>query len=89
MAATVRPYTLKVLHPLFGAIISGINLTQQVPQSTIDQIRRDVHQYRLLIFKQPGPVPAEAQLRVSRWFGQVQSTFYRHPASPDLGEAAC
>merc|ERR1711998_130185 len=29
-----------------------------------------------------GKLAAEAQLDVSGWFGQVESTFYKHPKSP-------
>ena len=43
----------------------------------------DTHKHRLLLFKNDGKhISAEAQLIVSRWFGEVESTFYKHPASP-------
>ena len=43
------------------------------------------HYRRLLIFKDQGIVSAERQLTASRWFGDIESTFYKHPKSPHPG----
>ena len=48
----------------------------------VDRIRHDLHTRRLLLFRDQGQLPAHVQLKVSEWFGTVQSTFYRHPRSP-------
>ena len=37
---------------------------------------------RLVVFKGQGRVSGEAQVRISEWFGRVESTFYKHPKSP-------
>ena len=52
MAAAVRPYTLTALHPLFGAVITGLNLSKTpIDSIVIKQIREDTARYRLLIIK--------------------------------------
>ena len=79
------PYKLTPLHRLFGAVVEGLDLRdpQAISAATVEAIRQDLLVHRLLLFRHEGAtVSAAAQLRVSRWFGEVQSTFYRHPASP-------
>ena len=70
---------------MFGAFVEGIDLSR--PEDITPQVREsliaDTHKYRLLIFKNDGKhISADAQLEVSRWFGEIESTFYKHPASP-------
>eukprot|EP00656_Telonema_subtile_P052958 TRINITY_DN7522_c0_g1_i2.p1 TRINITY_DN7522_c0_g1~~TRINITY_DN7522_c0_g1_i2.p1 ORF type:complete len:259 (+),score=58.68 TRINITY_DN7522_c0_g1_i2:72-848(+) len=50
--------------------------------SVVAQIKEDLHRHRVLIFRDQGQVEPETQLEVSRWFGEVESTFYKHPQSP-------
>lgn len=50
--------------------------------SVIDQIRKDVTQHRILIFKNQGTISGERHVEISRWFGELESTFYKHPKSP-------
>jgi len=76
-AVTTAPIT-----PIFGAFIRGIDLNQDVSDTIIKQIQTLVRKYRLLIFKDQGIVSAERQLTASRWFGDIESTFYKHPKSP-------
>ena len=38
--------------------------------------------FRLLIFKNQGIIPPERQLQISKWFGNIESTFYDHSESP-------
>jgi taurine dioxygenase len=68
--------------PVFGAFIRGVDLNHPVAETVVDHIRKLVHQHRLLIFKEQGTVSAEQQLVTSQWFGEVESTFYKHPRSP-------
>uniref|UniRef100_UPI00358F0BE8 3-((Z)-2-isocyanoethenyl)-1H-indole synthase-like n=1 Tax=Myxine glutinosa TaxID=7769 RepID=UPI00358F0BE8 len=65
-----------------GAIVKGIDLKEEVPPAIVKQIRDHVTKHRLLIFKDQGVVPAQRQVEISRWFGELESTFYKHPRSP-------
>jgi taurine dioxygenase len=41
-----------------------------------------VRNHTLLVFKDQGVVGHERQLEISRWFGEIESTFFDHPKSP-------
>jgi taurine dioxygenase len=43
-----------------------------------------VRKHRLLIFKNQGIIPPQRYLEIGSWFGEVLSTFARHPKSPLL-----
>ena len=79
-------YTLRPLpgNPIFGREIVGLDLTRPaaVPAPVVARLRADLARHRLLLVRGLGQLPAEAQLAVSRWWGPVESTFYRHPKSP-------
>lgn len=66
----------------FGAIVEGVDLKERHSAATIKQIKEGLHQHRLLIFRGQGKISGEKQVEISRWFGEVESTFYKHPASP-------
>jgi taurine dioxygenase len=34
------------------------------------------------VFRGQGVVSGERQVAISRWFGELESTFYKHPLSP-------
>ena len=38
--------------------------------------------HRLLLFRGQGVVPGGRMVEISRWFGELESTFYKHPKSP-------
>lgn len=38
--------------------------------------------HRLLVFRDQGIVPGARHVEISQWFGPLESTFYKHPASP-------
>ncbi|PVD23798.1 hypothetical protein C0Q70_17072 [Pomacea canaliculata] len=65
-----------------GVEVRGIDLKQHVPDQIIQQIKKDVHKHRLLIFKNQGIISADRHVEISRWFGELESTFYKHPKSP-------
>jgi len=68
---------------VFGAAVSGVRLDEHTPAPVIAQIKADLLAHKLLVFKDQGDaVSAERQLAVSRWFGDVESTFFKHPHSP-------
>jgi len=83
MASTDK-HSFYQLSPLkLGVEVRGINLQEDVPQSVVDQIRQDVHKNYILVFRDQGILSGKRQVEISRWFGELDSTFYRHPRSPD------
>ena len=48
----------------------------------IEEIRKDVTKHRLLIFKDQGIISGDRHVAISKWFGELESTFYKHPKSP-------
>jgi taurine dioxygenase len=64
--------------------VVGVSLKSDPPVAVIEQMKKDVHKYRLLVFRDQGVLSGKRQVEISRWFGQLDSTFYRHPKSPDL-----
>lgn len=38
--------------------------------------------HRLLLFRNQGVVSGERHVEISQWFGELESTFYKHPRSP-------
>jgi alpha-ketoglutarate-dependent taurine dioxygenase len=75
-------YEMQAITPAFGRIVTGIDLKHAVTKEIKNQIMADLHTHRLLLFKNQGKIPAERQVEISQWFGQICSTFYKHPASP-------
>ncbi|XP_065906034.1 alpha-ketoglutarate-dependent taurine dioxygenase-like [Dysidea avara] len=76
-------YTIKPL-PLVGAEIFGVDLKLNVNDDVIAQIKLDVTKYRLLIFRDQGIISGDRHVEISKWFGELDSTFYNHPRSPHL-----
>lgn len=50
--------------------------------SVIEQIQKYVTEHRMLIFKDQGVISGDRHVEISRWFGELESTFYKHPKSP-------
>ncbi len=75
-------YELQPVTPAFGRFVTGIDLKQVVPEAVKRKIIQDLHEHRFLLFKGQGKIPAQRQVEISQWFGQIESTFYKHPASP-------
>lgn len=50
--------------------------------TVIKQIQKDVTEHRILIFKDQGIISGDRHVEISRWFGEIESTFYKHPKSP-------
>jgi taurine dioxygenase len=38
--------------------------------------------HRLVVFRDQGVVSGQRQVEISRWFGELESTFFKHPRSP-------
>ncbi|XP_072173336.1 (3R)-3-[(carboxymethyl)amino]fatty acid oxygenase/decarboxylase-like [Diadema setosum] len=65
-----------------GAEVTGIDLGKSVPQEVVEKVKSDVTEHRLLIFKKQSPISGERHVEISHWFGELESTFYKHPRSP-------
>jgi len=65
-----------------GIVATGLNLNDDVPADAIAQIKADVHRHGMVIFKNQGPISGERHVEMSKWFGPLESTFYKHPKSP-------
>nr|KAG5687571.1 hypothetical protein BaRGS_022875 [Batillaria attramentaria] len=66
-----------------GMEVRGVDLKDPgLPDSLVQQIKRDVHRHRLLIFKDQGVVSGERHVEISRWFGDVRADFEIHRKSP-------
>ena len=76
-----RPYTLRQIK--LGCEVTGVQLSQILQCSdTVEMIKRDVRDQRLLVFKHQENITPEVHLAVGRWFGEIESTFYNHEKSP-------
>ncbi|VVC41405.1 Hypothetical protein CINCED_3A020741 [Cinara cedri] len=71
----------KIIKPL-GCEVHGIDLKTENSPKIIEQIRKDVTEHRILIFKDQGVISGERHVEISRWFGDLESTFYKHSRSP-------
>ena len=65
-----------------GVEVRGIDLKKDPPQEVIDLIKADVAKYRILIFRDQGVISGLRHVEISKWFGELESTFYKHPKSP-------
>ena len=65
-----------------GCIVRGIDLNKPISDDVRTAVINDVTEHRLLVFKDQGVLAPERHLEISRWFGNVESTFFDHPKSP-------
>jgi alpha-ketoglutarate-dependent taurine dioxygenase len=72
----------KITPAKLGIEVTGIDLNVDPPQEVIDAIKSDVHKHGLVIFRDQGIVSGQRHVQISRWFGELESTFYKHPKSP-------
>ncbi|XP_045611748.2 alpha-ketoglutarate-dependent 2,4-dichlorophenoxyacetate dioxygenase isoform X1 [Procambarus clarkii] len=65
-----------------GCEVRGIDLKKDVPKDVIAAIKEDVTKHRVLIFKDQGVISGDRHVEIAKWFGEPDSTFYKHPRSP-------
>ena len=58
-----------------------MDLRGLIDEDTVEVIRRDVGEFRLMVFRGQGVVSAHRQVEISHWFGELDCPFYKHPAS--------
>lgn len=63
-------FTVKPLSPACGAEIMGVDLSRNLPQQTIDEIRRVWNQYIVLVFRDQD-ITEDEQLRFAARFGTL------------------
>lgn len=51
--------------------------------SVIDDIRRDITIHKMLFFRNQGVISGNRQVEISKWLGELESTFYKHEKSPN------
>lgn len=68
--------------PKFGIEIHGIQLSQNLPDDVIEAIKEDVTTHRLVLFRNQTDLSGDRHVEISHWFGELESTFYKHPKSP-------
>lgn len=70
MLSRVSTLTLKKLAPTFGAEVEGVDFTQPVPPSVIDEIKDGLSEYGLLVFRNTG-MDNEKQIAFTAKFGEL------------------
>jgi len=84
MTAIQLAHMLYETKPLkLGIEVHGVDLQRDPTPEIIDQLKKDVNLHRLVVFRDQGIISGKRQVEISRWFGELDSTFYRHPRSPD------
>lgn len=72
----------KLIPIKLGCMVLGIDLKTENRPEVIKQIKEDVTKHRMLIFKNQGIISGKRHVEISKWFGELESTFYKHPKSP-------
>lgn len=66
-----------------GVEVFDICLQTDPPPHIIDRIKQDVHKHRIMVFRDQGLISGKRQVEISKWFGDLDSTFNRQPKSPN------
>ncbi|SJZ74445.1 alpha-ketoglutarate-dependent 2,4-dichlorophenoxyacetate dioxygenase [Enhydrobacter aerosaccus] len=74
------PITVRKLHPLFGAEICGIDITQPLSPREFGPIRAAFEEHSVLLFRDQ-PMDDEKQIRFSEYFGPLETTLSANPAA--------
>ena len=60
----------------------NVSLSQSVSADVISELQKLLTSHRLLLFRNQGKISGARQVEISQWWGPLQSTFYKHEASP-------
>src|ERR1700749_3365743 len=74
------PIKITRLHPLFGAEITGIDITRPLTQREFGPIRAAFEEHSVLLFRDQ-PMDDEKQIEFSEYFGPLETTGSANPAS--------
>ena len=75
------PITVRKLHPLFGAEITGIDITRPLSQREFGPIRAAFEEHSVLLFRDQH-MDDEKQIQFSEYFGPLETTGAANPAAP-------
>lgn len=66
-----------------GAEITNINLSSDFDNEILNQLKNDLHRYRLLVVRDQGVLTAGRQVAFTKLFGELEDAgFVQHPKSP-------
>jgi alpha-ketoglutarate-dependent 2,4-dichlorophenoxyacetate dioxygenase len=74
------PITVTKLHPLFGAEVSGIDITRPLSAREFGPIRAAFEEHSVLLFRDQ-PMDDEKQIEFSENFGPLETTGVSNPAA--------
>src|SRR5438045_7696466 len=74
------PIKVTRLHPLFGAEISGIDITRPLSPREFGPIRAAFEEHSVLLFRDQH-MTDETQVRFSEYFGTLEATGSANPAA--------
>ena len=77
---------VKPLNPLFGAEITGVDISKDVDDATFKEVEDTYNNYSVVVFRDQRLTP-EQHVRFARRFGKVEIHFlkqYLHPEHPEL-----
>lgn len=74
------PIKITKLHPLFGAEVSGIDITQPLSAREFGPIRAAFEEHSVLLFRDQ-PMDDDKQIRFSEYFGPLETTLSANPAA--------
>ena len=74
------PIVVKKLHPLFGAEVSGIDITRPLSQREFGPIRAAFEEHSVLLFRDQH-MTDETQVQFSEYFGPLETTGSANPAA--------
>lgn len=76
-ALTWDAFDARMVSPSLGAEISGVDLTADLPEPVVDDLRRALHEYKVLFFREQ-PLTSETHVRFAARFGELEV----HPFIP-------
>ena len=74
------PITVTKLHPLFGAEVSGIDITRPLSAREFGPIRAAFEEHSVLLFRDQ-PMDDDKQIQFSELFGPLETTGSSNPAA--------
>lgn len=72
--------TIKPLHPVIGAEVSGVDLSRELEDATVEAIRQAWHKHTVLVFHDQD-ITGEDQLRFASHFGPIAERHQPKPGS--------
>ena len=74
----VKDHPFYKLVPLkIGVQVSGVNLSKDPSPELLQQLVKDVYDYKLLVFKDQGEITAKRHLEIAHWLGDEVDTQHR------------